>query len=234
MLTIFPFRLLEIVFLNFDDIQQVLNNIWLCQIFVCWLHCFRVKQILPNLRLKRNFYIKQFYVYMLVKSVCYTLEMASTNIFFDLHERFLHHLFAILLFASTYLKPHIISVCYLTPYLFHSIYWLTPGSKWADTILMLYNVSMLVFSIIIFVHTYNKRVKVYSLRVLLCTGLLYNVNLFGHFYGYNVKILELDTILALKALTYSALTSTPFYGYLIYVNVDFRRGNLGHSSEFLV
>jgi hypothetical protein len=113
-------------------------------------------------------------------------------------------------------------VAFLTPFLKHSIYWLEHKviTKYSDELLLLYNLSLLTNSVFIMYTTYNRTVKLYSLRVLLLSGLLYNVNIFGDRYGYYVEIFNLDYKKAINALWFSLATSSPLYAYLIYVNYE--------------
>ena len=150
----------------------------------------------------------------------YLAEILLSNTFFIMFERFAHHVVAILLFYVCYLKSTIISVSFLTPILIHSIYWVDFTREYSIELLFFYNLSILVNSIIIMLTTYNRTTKLYSLRVLILSGLLYNVNIFGDRYGYFVNLFELDYEKAKRALFFSLSTSSPLYIYLVYVNFE--------------
>ena len=219
MYSIFPFTLFGKIFWSSSVLQVFLNQIWFVQILVCLCFCFKYKRYWPQKNTKYNIYIKQIHFYFFVLSLLYIYEIFELKTFYLIFEKFLHHVLAILLFVVTYLKPQIISVLYLIPYLIHSIYWLKYGFD-TDLVLLIYNISILVCSVIIMIKSYNRRVKTYSLRVLLLSGLLYNVNIFGAWYGYDVKILNLDMNKCFKSMAVSIVTSLPFYFYLVYVNME--------------
>ena len=206
---------------EFDKILRSLNKIWVIQIFIAWLYCIKIRRFLPTLTNARiSILIKQFYIYLLTNSAVYFVEMLFSNTFYIMFERFGHHVVAILLFYVCYLKPTIISVAFLTPIFIHSIYWLDFTNKYSHELLFLYNSSILVNSIVIMLTTYNRTTKLYSLRVLILSGLLYNFNIFGEKYNYYVNLFELDYEKAKSALFFSLSTSSPLYFYLIYVNYE--------------
>ena len=206
---------------EFDKRLRNLNKIWVIQIFIAWLYCIKIRRFLPaqtNARI--SIFIKQFYIYLLTCSIVYFTEMLFSDTFYFLFERFAHHVVAILLFYSCYLKPTIISFCFLTPILLHSIYWLEIARIYASRLLVFYNLSILINSFIIMLTTYNRTTKLYSLRVLILSGLLLNVNMFGARYGFSVNLFELDYEKAKESLIFSLTTSSPLYFYLIYVNYE--------------
>ena len=206
---------------NFDQALRNCNQVWVIQIFIAWVYCIKIRRFLPEKpNAKISIFIKQFYIYLLTSSIVYLVEILLSNTFFRMFERFAHHVVAIILFYVCYLKSTIISVAFLTPILIHSIYWLRFTKEYSDELLLIYNLSILVNSIIIMMTTYNRTNKLYSLRVLILSGLLYNVNIFGKRYEYFVNLFELDYEKAKSALFFSFATSSPLYFYLIYVNYE--------------
>ena len=206
---------------NFNQILRNCNQVWVIQIFMAWLYCIKIRRFLPaKPNTKSSIFIKQFYIYLLTSSIVYLAEILLSNTFFIMFERFAHHVVAILLFYVCYLKSTIISVSFLTPILIHSIYWVDFTREYSNELLFFYNLSILVNSIIIMLTTYNRTTKLYSLRVLILSGLLYNVNIFGDRYGYFVNLFELDYEKAKRALFFSLSTSSPLYIYLVYVNFE--------------
>jgi len=208
---------------QFNKMLRKYNIIWVIQIFIAWLYCIKIKRFVPTqANAKISIIIKQFLAYLFTNAIIYILEMLFSNTFFTMFERFAHHVVAIILFYVCYLKQNIISVAFLTPFLIHSIYWLEHNviTKYSNELLLLYNLSLLTNSVFIMYTTYNRTVKLYSLRVLILSGLLYNVNIFGDRYHYNVEIFNLDYKKAKDSLWFSLATSTPLYSYLIYVNYE--------------
>ncbi len=76
-----------------------------------------------------------------------------------------------------------------------------------DEMLVLYNLSVLTSSILVLYTTYNRTFKLFSFKVMILPGLLYNVYIFGHKYGYFVEIFNLDYKKAMNALHFSLATS---------------------------
>jgi hypothetical protein len=204
-------------FYSFEELLKLFNNIWIIQITICFCYCIRTKRYFPAFNLKINIFIKQLYVYFIVKSIIYGLQILFTDTFYFRLEIFLHHLLAISLFIFTYCNPLIISVCYLFPFLVHSIYWCYSGS-YSDELLIIYNFTLLICPILISLKTYNRRVKIASIKILISAILLFNVNIVGHFYNYNIQIFKLNTDKLFKSIVMSLMFSVPFYFYLFYLN----------------
>jgi hypothetical protein len=206
---------------EFDQVILTLNKVWFLQILIAWLYCIKIRRFVPvQANAKNSIFIKQFYIYLFNNSLAYFVEVLFSNAFFILFERFAHHVISALLFYVSYLKPNIISVAYLTPFLLHSIYLLELSYQYTDEILFVYNLSILVCSAIMMYATYNRRIKFHSLRVLILSGLLFNVNLFGKNYGYYVNLFELDYKKAASSFMFSLALSSPFYFYLVHVNYE--------------
>lgn len=218
MKSIFPIGIFGVTFLSVTELQAFLNKIWFVQILICLCCCIKYKRYWPEYNKKYDAFIMQIYSYLFLSSVLYIIETFEEQLLFTSFDLFLHHIFAIMLFHVTYLKPHIISVCFLTPFLIHSLCWI-PGFN-TDFVLIIYNISVLIVSVIMMNKSYNKHVKVYSLRALILCGLLYNTNIYSGYYGYNVEILNLDIEKCFKSLAVSLITSVPYYSYLVYVNID--------------
>lgn len=204
---------------QFDHILINFNNIWFIQTLIALLYCIRIRRFVPTQpNAKISIFIKQYLICLITNSIVYLGEILLSNTFFTKFERFAHHVVAISLFYLTCLRPNIICVCILSTGFFHSLYWFDFTLEYKFHILFIYNLSLLVNSVIIMWTTYNRTVKLYSLKVLILTGLLYNINIFGDQYGYFVNLLELDFEKAKSSLIFSLSTSSPFYFYLIYVN----------------
>ena len=167
-------------------------------------------------------FLKQFFIYLSANAMVYAVDMLATNIFFSMFERFIHHIIAILIFYATYLEQSLLCVTYLTPYLLHSVYWLNVFSNSNEFLLMVYNLTLLLSCLVGILKTYNIKVKLCSLRILILTGLLFNVNMFGFMYDYHVEIFNLDLKKTFYSFFTSILFSTPYYFYLFYVNFKTR------------
>ena len=90
-------------------------------------------------------------------------------------------------------------------------------TKSNEFVLMIYNLTLLLSCFVGIWKTYNTKVKLCSLRILIITGLLFNVNIFGYMYDYYVNIFDLDLRKAFVSIFISILTSLPYYFYLFYV-----------------
>ena len=211
-----PFEIFGIEFITINEILNFLNKLWFMQIFICFAYCLKIKRYLPNNQ--SSIFLKQFYIYLLANAMVYVVDMLVTNIFFNMFERFFHHIIAILIFYATYLEQSLLCVTYLTPYLLHSLYWLNIFSNSNEFVLMIYNLTLLLSCLIGIWKTYNTKVKLCSLRILILTGLLFNVNMFGYMYDYYVEIFNLDLKKAFFSFFISILVSMPYYYYLFYVN----------------
>lgn len=212
---------IEIFGQSFQTYNQILiyfNKIWIIQISLTFFYCFKMSIYLPRSYPVNSYFISQIYSYFGIKSIIYLFEMLSSSIFYDQTERFLHHIFAILIFIKSILEPNVFSVFYLLPYFIHGIYWIEEF-EFPESILAAYNFSLLLSTTVIIRKSYNRKNKIISLKLILFTSLLFNVNLFGHFYGYNVNLNNLDEHKFLNSWIKSIIISIPFYLYLIIVNI---------------
>ena len=144
--------------------------------------------------------------------------MLFSNVFFIRFERFAHHVVSYFSVLVCYQEPNIFCVMYIAPLFLNSLHWLPIGLQ--NEFLYIYNVSIIIFSILTFYTSYNRRVKLLSARIFIVSGLLYNVNVFGYAYGFRVNIFDLNYEKAVYSFWFSLVTSSPLYGYLIYINCD--------------
>lgn len=214
-----PFEVFGKKFQTYDEILLFFNKIWIVQISISLFYCLKKSLYLPRKESVNSYFLYQLYSYFALKSLIYLAEILFTQVFYEQLERFLHHVFAILIFLVTILQPNIISVFYLIPYLIHAIYWIE-DLEFPDIILAAYNLSLLLSLSIIISKTYNKKKKIINLKFILSTSFLFNVNLFGYYYGYNVNLNNLNIKLFFSSIIKSFLTSTPFYFYLVIVNIN--------------
>lgn len=211
-------------FQTYNQILLFFNKIWIIQISLGIFYCLKNSIYLPrNVRIN-SYFIFQLYSYFGLKSIIYLAELIFSKVFYDQLERFLHHIFAILIFITSILEPNVFSVFYLLPYFIHSIYWIEELG-FPDTILGTYNISLLLSLSIIIHKTYNRQKKIINLKFILSVSLLFNVNLFGYFYGYNVNLNYLDSEKFFISIIKSVLVSVPFYLYLIIVNLNYSKIN---------
>ena len=142
MTSLFPIKFLSNTFYDFDDIVFYFNSsIWIHQIFGCLIYCLFTRRYLPptttttttnnnNGYSKSHFMIKQLNFYFISEAIIYALEMIYSTIMTSMFERFLHHLFAILLFAATVYESKIVCVSFLIPTFIHSAYWALIRQVW--------------------------------------------------------------------------------------------------------
>lgn len=213
-------KILGITFNRFDDLYKFFNHLWLLQISLSIFACIRAKRYFPDQTALNNILIKQFYFYLLLKSILYASEIYVSSLFFVNFELFSHHTISIFLFWTTYLEPQMISVLYLIPYFFHSIYWFIDNRFTDFVLLFLYNLSLFFVCFIIFYIKYNRSVKVFSFRIVLFSGLLFHSNALAYFYNYNINFYTLDTSKFFRSLLISTLISFPYYFYIIYCNCN--------------
>ena len=215
--------LLENIDLSNEDfyakIKNFCNMIWIVQISLAWLYCIKKRRFSPvSPQIESNsIFIRQFYAYLLSKSIIYLTEILFTDIFFVRFEKFAHHVVSFLIFFVGYKEPNTLCVIILTSFLLHSIRWLPIGYE--NEMLYIYNISILVGLILIMRFSYNRRVKLHSIRAFVPV-LLYSVNVFGYSYGYYVNIFDLNYEKAVYSFWFSLVTSSPVYIYLIYVNCE--------------
>jgi len=217
---LFPFELFGTVFVDFDQINAKLNKLWTIQIIICLFYCIKQKKYVPSLNFKHSIFIKQIYVYFLTTSFVYLIEILFSNVLIAMFERFMHHMFAIMILCSVMLEPQILSVVFIFPFLIHSIYWLKTNGEYSEAVLIIYNLDILINVAIMIYMTYNRKLKCYSYRVPLFATLLYNINMFGHLYGYGVNLMNLNIHKCLISFLISCCVSFPFYFYLLYVNLS--------------
>ena len=201
----------------YAKIKHGFNMIWIVQISLAWLYCIKKRKFSPvSPQNERNsIFINQFFAYFFSKSIIYLTEILFSNIFLIRFERFAHHVVSFLIFFVCYREPNILSVMILTPFLLHSIRWLPIGCE--NEFLYIYNISILVVLILMMRTSYNRRVRLHSIRAFVPV-LMYNVNAFGFAYGYYVNIFDLDYEKAVYSFCFSLVTSSPVYIYLICVN----------------
>jgi len=154
------------------------------------------------------------------------MELILTDIVITKFEKFLHHSFAILLFALVVHHPNIICCNFMLPVFVHSVYWLiseTVNHDQSTLVLMIYNMT-LISSSCLFLKEYfwnNKQLQINMRTALflvcvLATCLCFS-NVMGYFYGYNVNFKNLDDLKFLKANFYALVLTLPCFSYLIYL-----------------
>jgi hypothetical protein len=205
--------------MNFEvnDLIYYANYFWFIQIFICLIYCLLSKRYVPNqlLLVKSNhILIKQLNFYFISQMLLYLIEIIKYNIIITQFERFLHHVCAILLFASTVYEPVLICVNYLLPTFVHSIYWcLYKRIRYSYYILMIYNL-LLFIAACLFLNNWKN--NLISIRIPLFGAILFNVNLMGHFYDYEINFNHLDGEKFIKAIIFSFILTLPIYFYIIY------------------
>jgi hypothetical protein len=215
-----------------DDILHFFNHFWIVQIFVSLVYCFFTRRYLPHLNSSGNtsIFIRQFFIYLLANSSIYVVEIFSTNVVFSKLERFLHHIFAMLIFWTQLTDPGLVCLVTLIPYFIHSVYWLfLTGPYWSDFILVVYNVSMAVSVCVLikYIHVIEMCKKLRQLIWL--TAFLAHINMFSFFYDYNLNLYSVDARKCANSLLASTLICLPLYFVLIRLNYSRKRFSSPYS-----
>lgn len=218
---LFPFTILGLKITSFDSIvYYCYRYIWTAQIFVAFIYCIVTKRFLSskdfNKKRDYHFVLRQLNFYFIGVILIYLVELYYEDLYWTMLERFLHHVFAILLFSATIYEPNTISFIYLLPTIVHAIYWsfLRSGSQYMYEVLMVYNALLIivVFTSLIGCHWKSKRI---SIRCPLFVTLVFNSNMMGHFYDYNINFDNLNTEKFMDSIMKSTCLALPVYLYLI-------------------
>ena len=218
---LFPFKVLIFEIKSFDNIVYYFYRyIWTLQIFSAFIYCILIKRFLPVFYFSKkrdyHFMLKQLNFYFIGVIVIYIAEIYYTDIFWTEFERFVHHVFAILLFSSTVYEPNVISFIYLLPTLVHAIYWafLRSGSDYIYGILMIYNTLIFLMASLMFYSCHWKSKRI-SIRCPLFVTFVFHSNMMGHFYGYGINFSFLHKEKFVDSLARSTCLALPVYLYLI-------------------
>jgi hypothetical protein len=225
--SLFFFKFLELEILNANDIiYYCYCYIWTLQILIAFIFCICTKRFLPflyfNKRIDHHFLLNQLNIYFIGMILIYLFEIYYDSIYWTMFEKFLHHIFAILLFLATIYEPNTICFFYLLPTLVHAIYcsFSKPESQLSYLLLMSYNLLMIIAIALGLVCCYWKY-KCISMRCPLFATMVFNSNMMGYFYGYDINFEMLDKENFAKSIVKSIILTTPLYLCLIYT---FSRG----------
>jgi hypothetical protein len=221
---LFPFMILGLEITDFDGIvYYCYRYIWTIQILIAFIYCTVTKRFLAIKDFNRNqdfhFVLRQLNFYFIGVILIYLMEIYYEDIYWTMFERFLHHIFGILLFTSTVYEPNIISFSYLLPTLVHAIYWSflrseTEYQLQIDLILMFYNILLIIVAIIGLIGSHWKTKRI-SIRCPLFVTLVFHSNMMGHFYGYNINFDHLNQEIFMYSIVKSTCLALPIYIYLI-------------------
>jgi hypothetical protein len=200
------------------------STLWMLQIVACLAYCLYTKRYLPSKIYESHLLLKQINLYLIGVIVFYMGESACSQIIFKCFEKFLHHFFAMFLFAFAIYEPNLICLNWMLPTFVHASYWtLVKFLSFSFTypILMVYNL-LLFISTINFLRFSHWNVKIISNRATWCAANLFFSNMLGHFYGYNINFYNLDTQKFLRSLLISTALTSPLYLYLFYSSFKWR------------
>jgi hypothetical protein len=170
-----------------------------------------------------NFSINQLKIYLSTQSILYLFELSLTDILITEFEKFLHHLFAILLFTLVIYQPIIICCNFLLPVFVHSVYWLiseTANNAYGNLVLYVYNFTLILSSCLFlkeyFWNNKNLQMNIRTALFLICllATCLFYANMMGYFYGYNINFKRLDDLKFLKSNFYALILTFPCFSYL--------------------
>ena len=232
--TFFPFKFLELEILSVNDIiYYCYCYIWTLQIFIAFIFCIHTKRFLPilyfNKRINHHFLLKQLNIYFTGVILIYMFEIYYDSIYWTMFEKFLHHVFAILLFLATICEPNTICFFYLLPTLVHAIYcsFSKPESQLSYLLLMTYNLLMIIAIVLGLMCCFWKS-KCISMKCPLFATMVFNSNMMGHFYGYDINFEMLDKETFVKSIVKSIILTAPIYLCLIY---SFSRGEQENKKK---
>ena len=179
----------------------LLNELWFIQTIIALIFCLFMGRVLPLQNESRSLFVRQFKVVLITNCCWYILEILITKISTGLWELALHHLVSIPIFILGLMEPNCYSVVYLSPFVWHELYYLSisclheqyPKLPWISSfvckfgdgaigywILLAYNVNLLVSGLICFILALKSGGK----RISIVTGVtalgLVAVNYWGH------------------------------------------------------
>jgi hypothetical protein len=212
---LFPIKILSITINDFNDINYYLNFVWLTQITLCLICTIIKRRFVPKYKTNKTYIlIEQIKIYFITQSIVYFFEIILTNLLITCFERFLHHVFAIILLLSTCYQSSIICVTYIVPVFVHSIYWSltkTTSDDFNNIILFIYNLSLFISSTL-----FIKNVNLICYNIPFYATCISNVNLMGYLYDYNINLNYLNKIKFFESFFISTIISMPIYIYVFY------------------
>ena len=238
--TLFPFSILQLTFNQFDDIVYYFYYyVWTYQILLALVYCLITKRFLPPKNFKKHdknhFLLRQLNFYFIAVIIIYIAEIYYENLHRFWFERFAHHVFAILCFASTVYEPNVISFWYLSPTFIHAIYWsfLRNGLSYIDQILMLYNFNIFISAGLYFRLCCHSKMKRITIRTPLFITFVFNANMMGYFYGNKINFDKFDNQKFILSVLKSCDLAAPVYIYLTcLIYKDYRKKRTNNQNEF--
>jgi hypothetical protein len=189
---------------SFSTLASVLvNEIWFAQTLVSIIYCIHENRLVCQEKPSNNIMINQFKFMLITNFIWYVAELLITQMSTRLVSLAIHHVVALPIFIMGLMEPQAFSIIYLSPYIWHQLYYLTisplskylPAMVWisdfmpvivgqrsenAHLVLLIYNLNLFITGLVTFYQAWKSNARVVSFTASLSAIALVFVNYGGH------------------------------------------------------